>query len=152
MDLAADLTQAVWRQQLVDRLVEVIEADDALSMAGADDLCAALLALLAKKQADQRPRAAAPKAPAPAVPLMGRRKAGRPRKLKSGPNGRTTTLLATLGENPGMALGDLARATYGTDDETSRNRTRSLLASLKKRKPPRVRNTGTGKWEVVSGE
>lgn len=74
-----------------------------------------------------------------------RRRQRRPRRLAA-------FQAAVLSEHPGLPLGDLAKATYGVDDETSRNRTRSLLASLKRRKPPRVRNTSTGKWEVILAE
>jgi hypothetical protein len=135
---------------MADRLAALIAGDDLLSLASSADRCASLLALVAREQTGGRTHSSASRGatPMPAPPTP-RRAPGRPRKLKSGPNGRTVTLLTTLSQHPGLPLGELAKVTYGSDDETTRNRTRSLLASLKKRKPPRVRNTGPGKWEVT---
>lgn len=62
---------------------------------------------------------------------------------------KTEALVAALIETPRTPIADLARIVYGDGELLSQKRLRSLLAALKRAKPPRVRNVGSGKWEVV---
>lgn len=145
-DMAANIEQAFRRQRLANRLYDLIFGDHELTCALEHDLVAAILILLAKMRCQGEPVANL----AHADPPKATGSAGRPRKADAPSGGRTAVLLETLRANPAMPLGDLAKAVYGgVDDEASRNRTRSLLAALKKRKPPQVRNVGAGQWEVI---
>ena len=86
----------------------------------------------------------------PAGPTVRAAKRGRPRKAinGTGAKGPTHTLMATLGPEPGMPIRKLSTAVYGDDSQKNRNKTRSLLNSLKKQ--GKVDNPETGKWKVTS--
>ncbi len=140
MDLTADLSQAVRRAETKRQIAKLL---DPLPAA---DRKAVLLDLIAEGS----PSSAAPEVvgPPPRAPV------GRPRILHparptdgEAATGRTDLLLGVLMEKPRTGIGDLAMRVYGDSGESSRNRVRSLLASLKKQ--DRVRNVGTGEWEVV---
>jgi len=54
-----------------------------------------------------------------------------------------------LTATPRAPIAELAATVYGDGEILSQKRLRSLLAALKRANPPRVRNVGSGKWEVV---
>ncbi|MBI3071422.1 MAG: hypothetical protein HYY84_04760 [Deltaproteobacteria bacterium] len=124
------------------------------------DRCAVLSDLLVEEETPPTmPSVAAPALATPLAPQSAKR--GRPPKPKvvtaeadsvDGPTGakmgRTDTLLAVLRTRPGMPIRELAAEVYGDDDKLNQNKTRSLLASLKKN--TKVKNSGVGHWEVVS--
>lgn len=133
MDLTADLSQALQRRETKRQIAKLLER------LSASDRKAVLLDLIA--DGDDRAEAPEPKPVA----------AGRPPKpaetMGVEAPGRTDTLLRLLTEQPGTSIGALATRVYGDAGESSRNKVRSLLASLKKRGI--VKNVGTGEWEVV---
>src|SRR5260370_4573423 len=75
---------------------------------------------------------------------------GRPKgAINTNGESRTAVLVAALKAEPGASIGKLALATYGKDDKVRKGNLPALMTSLKKQ--GRVKNVGSGKWEVVAG-
>jgi hypothetical protein len=151
VDLTAELTLAARRAEAKQALDAVLAQFD-LPPA---DRKAILLDLAMAPPAATGPatkHSAAPVAQA-AVVAPRAAKRGRPHKRRNGSAthgavaGRTDTLIATLSTRPGMPIVDLASTVYGDSSDTSRAKTRSLLAALKNQ--GRVRSVAAGQWEVV---
>jgi hypothetical protein len=78
-----------------------------------------------------------------------RRRAGRPKGSATAEGDtRTSKLLEILKPGNKLSIGECAELVYGSNEELPRNRIRSLLAALKKRKL--VRHVGIGKWEAIA--
>jgi hypothetical protein len=61
----------------------------------------------------------------------------------SDPN-RTQKLIAALKAHPKLPIPEMAKAVYGVNSDPSRNRVRSLLATLQSREI--VKRVGPGEW------
>jgi hypothetical protein len=70
-----------------------------------------------------------------------------PRSRKPQQGSKTAAVYQYLKDHPGGPIPVMAEAIYGSRDEKSQDRARSLIAALKKR--GRVKNVGSGQWEVT---
>jgi hypothetical protein len=59
----------------------------------------------------------------------------------------TEKLLSLLGTENGLSIADMADSLYETHDDAAKNKIRSLLGALKRRKL--VRRVDRGKWEAA---
>jgi hypothetical protein len=139
MDLSADLSRAVRRAETKRQISQLLVG------LPADDRQAILLDLLAERASSGRPPRQVQNAPRD----VGNGRQGHVAQVPE-EGGRTDALVSMLKAKPGVSIGDMAEHVYGDLTEKSRNKTRSLLAALKKRNI--VRNTGTGQWEVIPGK
>ena len=118
------------------------------------DRRAVLLELLAEDQINEVSAAPVSNAAAPARVFTkyrkgkGRHPATQVRPTEGATTGKTDTLIAVLTEHPRLAIRDLSKRVYGDDAQDNQDRTRSLLAALKR--SGRAMNFGPGEWEVVT--
>jgi hypothetical protein len=148
VDLSADISQALLRNQTKEEVALL------LARLTPSDRKAVLLDLITEG-ADKRQGVAlapvTPAAPVAAPPeprartfhLPAKKPAGRPKA----PTGLATTLLELVKQKPGAPIREHAEALYGDGGKHGQDKTRSLLAALKKQ--GLANNPESGKWEAV---